>query len=197
MNIDSFLFAGHLDNGEKIISIIHRHPLILLKDSFRGLLIGLVLPVLLYFFFPGLIFIAFVWFCVGILAFLYFFIDWYFDAWLVTNTGVIDIERNGIFDRSSTRIEYHMIEGIAFNIKGFWQTIFNFGEITIDKLGAGTTVVLHDATNPKKVERILMKNQEKFVSSKSLRDHSALKDMLSEMIAYHIQNEKVKIPKKD
>jgi len=84
-----------------------------------------------------------------------------------------------------------MIEGISYTITGLWRTVFNYGDIVVDKLGTKTSVKLKDAANPKKLERAVMKYQEKFVNSKSIRDHHALKGMLSEMIAYHVQNDKI------
>ena len=84
-----------------------------------------------------------------------------------------------------------MIEGIAYTISGFWRTLLNFGDITIDKIGAKTSVVLKDAANPKKLERKVMAFQEKYVSERSIKDHQNLKDMLANMIAYHMQNGKM------
>ena len=60
-------------------------------------------------------------------------------------------------------------------------------DIILDKLGSQTTLVLKDAGRPKKVERVLIKFQDKYAHEKGMRDHNALKDMLSAMIAYHVQ----------
>ncbi|MBD3330938.1 hypothetical protein GF354_05425 [Candidatus Peregrinibacteria bacterium] len=197
MKVKYYLFSSHLDDNEEILDVAHRHIFLLFKCSLKTFFFFVLLPILFYLFFPQAIFISLVWLGLGFLGMLYHFIDWYFDAWLITNTGVIDIERNGLFDRNSTRIEYHMIEGIAFNIKGFWQTVLNFGQITIDKIGASTTVILDDAASPKAIERKIIRYQEQFVNEKSLRDHHTLKSMLSEMIAYHIQNEKIDLPNEE
>lgn len=190
------MFASYLDDGEKIVYIAHKHPLVLKVNGAKTSFFGVVIPTILYFvLFQDYLTVFIVWWGVGLIGMFYHFIDWYFDAWLLTNLGIVDVEQNGFFDMTSTRIEYHMIEGISYTITGFWRTIFNFGDITVDKLGAKTSVVLKDAANPKRLERLVMKFQEKFVFEKSLKDHNKLKDMLSEMIAYHVQNEKVKIPK--
>ncbi|MBU1151191.1 hypothetical protein KJ632_00005, partial [Patescibacteria group bacterium] len=156
------------------------------------LFFGLFMPLFFLILFPNSFLIAGIWLTVGFAGMLYHFIDWYYDAWLLTNFGILDIEKNGLFDKTSTRIEYHMIEGISYTVKGFIPTILNYGDITIDKMGAQTSVILKEAAAPKQVERMIMKYQERFVTEKSYRDHSALKDMLSEMIAYHIQNKKIK-----
>ncbi len=184
-----------MEEDEKIIYVAHRHWFIYFKASFKAYILGIAAPLLFYYLFPGLYFVSLAWGAIGFLAVLYHLIDWYFDAWILTNTGIIDIEKNGIFDKSSTRIEYHMIEGISYNINGFWPIILNFGQIIIDKIGMNTQVILEDAANPKKLERRILKAQEKYVSERSVRDHSALKDMLSEMIAYHVTNNKINTPK--
>ena len=191
MDLKYYLFQGHLDEGEKILDVAHRHLFILFKSSFKTFFFGVALPCLLYLFFPQALLIAFAWLVGGLIGMIYHIIDWYFDAWLITNFGVIDIDRNGLFDRSATRIEYHMIEGTSYTITGFWATVLNFGDIVIDKLGTKTSVILNDATAPKKVERKVTRFQEKYVNDRSFRDHQALKDMLADMIAYHIQNEKI------
>ena len=175
------IFASYLDKGEKIIHIAHRHILRFKIDAAKTTFFGLILPLFFYFLFPQALPILVIWAVVGFFGVLYHFIDWFFDVWLLTTAGVVDIERNGIFDVTTTRIEYHMIEGIAYTIKGFWPTLFNYGDITIDKLGAKTSVMLKDAASPNKLERLVMECQEKYVYDRSIRDHHALKDMLSEL----------------
>ncbi len=192
-----YFYSRYLDDGERVIDVVHRHILIYKVNASKTSFFGVVLPIILYLFFPQALLFLLIWLVCGLVGLLYHFIDWYFDCWLLTNFGVIDLDREGLFSMMATRIDYHMIEGISYTIKGFWRTIFNFGDITIDKLGAKTSVVLLDAASPQKVERKIMEYQEKFVSEKSVRDHHALKDMLANMIAYHIQNNKIDSSDKD
>jgi len=185
------LFNSFLDEGEVIMDIVHRSLIVFYNDSAKVLFFGIFLPILGYWIFPSLALGFIIWGLVGLFGMVYHFIDYYYDVWILTNVGVIDIDRKGIFDITTTRIEYHMIEGTSYNIKGFVQTMFQFGDITIDKLGAQTSVVLKDAINPRQLERKVMQYQDQFISQKSFRDHNALKDMLSNMIAYHVQSGKV------
>ncbi len=197
MKLSHRIFKGYIDDDEKILYIAHRHILVFKLAVAKTSFFGMMLPFLGFLLFPQFLFVFMIWGGIGFFGFLYHFIDWYYDVWLLTNFGVVDIERNGLFDMTATRIEYHMMEGISYNIKGFLQTVFNYGDITIDKIGAKTSVLLKDASSPKKLERKVLGYQEKHVYDKSVRDHYALKDMLSEMIAYHVQNNKIKVPKKD
>lgn len=186
-----YFFTRYLDDGERIVDIVHRHILVYKVNAAKTSFFGITIPIILYLFFPQAVFFFVIWIAIGGVGLLYHFVDWYFDVWLLTNFGVIDIERDGFFTVTSTRIDYHMMEGVSYTIKGFWKTVFNYGDITLDKIGAKTSIVLKDAANPRKVERQVLEYQERFVSEKSVKDHQALKDMLSGMIAYHMQNGKV------
>jgi len=191
------LFDRYLDDGERALYIAHRHILIFKISAAKTTFFGLVIPAFLYLLFPGLVMPLLIWTALGIAGIIYHFLDWYFDVWILTNLGIIDLEYKGLFDFTSTRIEYHMIEGIAYNIKGLMPTVFNYGDMIVDKLGAQTQVTLKDAASPKKLERRIMNYQERYVSERSVRDHNALKGMLAEMIAYHVQNGSVTLPNED
>lgn len=197
MKMPNYFFKSFLDPGEKILYVAHQHILVLKLTAAKSSFLGITLPIILFFIFPQFLWFFVAWTVVGFGVFFYHLFDWYFDAWLLTTSGVIDIQRNGFFDMTATRIDYHMIEGISYNIKGVIPTIFNYGTITIDKIGAKTSVVLENAASPKKIEQRALKYQQRFVNDKSVRDHDFLKGMLSEMIAYHVQSGKVKPPKQN
>jgi len=192
-----YFYSRYLDDGEKIIDVAHRHIITLKIHASKTMFFGIVLPIVFYLFFPAAWFVSVLWICVGIFGLFKHFIDWYFDCWLLTNYGVVDLDREGLLSMTSTRVEYHMIEGISYTVKGFWNTLMNVGDITIDKLGAKTSVVLLDAAHPQELERKIMDYQEKYVAERSVRDHQALKDMLADMIAYHVQNGRVDLPDND
>lgn len=197
MKLPNYFFKQHLDPGEKILYVAHKHILVFKLHAAKSTFLGITLPVVLFFIFPHAYPLFVVWILIGASIFFFHLFDWYFDVWLLTNSGVVDIRRNGFFDITTTRVDYHMIEGISYTIKGITPTLFNYGTITIDKIGSKTSVVLDDAASPKKVEQMVLKYQGRFVNDKSVRDHNALKSMLSEMIAYHVQNGKVKPPNQD
>lgn len=146
------------------------------------MLFGCTLPIIIFIFFPpALVYLA-VWEVIGMLWFFYKLCDWYFDAWLITDKGVLDIEWNGFFHRSSTRIDYATISGLSFTITGFWGTIFRYGTISVDTFG-NNKFVLDNAADPKEVELQILSHQEKAIEDKSYRDHETLKGMLAEMLS--------------
>ncbi len=194
MKLRHLLFSSYLEDGEKIIHIAHRHALVFKLAAFKSTTFGFVLPGILYFMFPQFIGIFSIWWGIGAIFMIYHFFDWYADVWLITNLGIIDVDQDGLFHKIATRVDYHMVEGLSYEITGIIQTMFNYGDIVIDKLGTQTQLVLKDAASPKKIEGKVLKCQQKYISARSVRDHGALKEMLSEMIAYHVQSGKIKNP---
>jgi len=102
---------------------------------------------------------------------------------VITNQSLIDLQWVGFWNRSSTRIEYHTIEGVTYEVNGFWAVIMNYGDISIERLGVGQPIGLKAVSFPKSVEREILNAQNEFMRNKNFRDHQSLKDLLSNMMS--------------
>lgn len=180
-----FFYRSYLAEGEKIQFVIHRHIFMQAKDFFRITFFGLFLPLFILWLFPQTMLFAAIWLGMGLLRFFYEFIDWYYDVWLVTNASLVEIMWEGFFKKSSARIEYHTIQGIGYEVKGFVPTLFNYGIIVLEKF-AGNPSVFLGAVNPRRKAEKLTKAQEQFVTNKSFRDHRALQGVLTDLLQRHI-----------
>lgn len=183
--IRDFLYKSYLGAGEKIQFVIHRHLFMQMKDFMRITFFGLLVPLIGWLLFPQIILFAAVWLSIGVLRFIYEFFDWYYDVWLVTNVSIVEIMWQGFFKKSSTRIEYHTIQGIGYEVQGVSRTIFNFGVVALEKF-AGVTSVFDGAVNPKRKAEMLTRAQEQFVTNKSFRDHRALQGILTDLLQRHV-----------
>lgn len=179
------MFKSYLTDGEKIQFVIHRHILLEFKIFFKIFFFGLFIPLFGWWLFPQVALFALIWIAIGSVRLIYEFFDWYYDVWLVTSASIIEIMWKGFFDKSSSRIEYHIIQGIGYEVKGFLPTLFNYGTIGLDKF-TGNSSVFEGAINPKKKADMLTKAQETFVSNKSFRDHRALQGVLTDLLQRHI-----------
>lgn len=186
--IRNYLFRNFLDEDEVILDLAHSHIIILKYALLKPLFFGIAIPVIIYFAFPipQIALVAIIWGLVGLYGIILKVIDWYYDVWIMTNSGVIAVHRNGYFDISTQRIDYHLIDDISYQIKGFAAMMLDFGDITIDKMVASVSVVLKDAPHPKKLERKITQYKERFVSDKTIRDHDELKTLLADMISAHV-----------
>jgi hypothetical protein len=159
----------------------------MLKPALEVAFFGLVLPWTLYFI--GLnsqvfLYVAIVWSALAITRFFYVFVDWYSDAWLITNMSVITIEWHGIFSNNSARLGFEDIEGASYEIRGFWGTILRFGNMTL-RVMSGSHSDLVNVSSPKKAELALARLQDKYLNDRNMKDTSSLKDLLSSLAAHH------------
>lgn len=187
MSLQSYFFNGYLEKDEKIMFVAHRHILIVKIETSKISLVGFIVPAVIWFLMPMLKIFMLMWMFIGLIKLLYELYGWYYDVWLITDRGVIDVKSSSLFDVSTTRVEYHMIEGVSYTISGFLKTIFNFGDLILEKIGSGTSVKLEDAADPKKVEGKILKYQEEYMGKKSYRDHKTLKHLLGDMIHSHVK----------
>lgn len=183
--IRDYLYHHYLGEGEKIVFVIHRHIFMELKNFLKVFFFGIFLPAFVWWLFPQTAIFTAIWLAIGMLRFIYEFFDWYYDAWLVTSVSIVEIMWKGFFDKSSTRIEYHIVQGIGYEVKGFWQTLFNYGTIALDKF-TGNTSIFEAAANPRKKAEMLTKAQNDFVTNKSFRDHRALQGILTDLLQQHV-----------
>ncbi len=190
MIIDKYLFKKHLEKGEDILYSVHKHWIEMLKPISEVSFFGLVLPWTLYFIgFQSKVFlwIVVIWSAIAMTRFFYIFIDWYSDAWLITNMSVITIEWQGIFSNNSARLGYEDIEGASYEIKGFWGTILRFGNMTL-RVMSGSHSDLANVSSPKKAELALARFQDKYLNDRNMKDTNSLKNLLSSLAAQHNRN---------
>lgn len=181
MILDKIFFNHLLDKGEKILRVAHVHPFIIYSQLARILFFGLLIPAVAYYLFPPLFVIWFTWVGLGLLLLIYRFMQWYLDAWVITNLSVIDHEWNSPFDTSTNRIEYGNIDGITNEIRGFWGTMLRFGNIQITHV-SGSPLILENVANPRKIERFILEHQQKFAREQNFDDHAKLKDLLTKLL---------------
>lgn len=189
---DKILFANYLEEGESLQYVVHKHWFEIFKPASATTIFGIIPPILLVVYVVGFTFanplfwLAAVWLFLGAMSFLYTTIDWYYDAWLLTNQCLIDIEWKGLFQRTSARVEYTAIDGVAYELSGFWGYVLGFGNMRIDKVSA-QKIELPNANKPRQAEAQILEQQEKFVTSKNSTDSEAIKSLLAEVIKTHVK----------
>lgn len=181
MILDRILFRHLLDKDEKLLMVAHVHPFMIYAQLLRVMFAGILVPALAYYLFPPLYPIWLVWALLGVILFSYRVLQWYLDAWVITNLSVIDFEWESPFTQSTNRIEYGNIDGITNEIKGFWGTIFRFGNIQITHV-SGTPLILNNVASPRKVERFIMEHQQNFVHQQGFSDQAKLKELLTKLL---------------
>lgn len=187
MSLREKILEYYLDDGEFIHYIAHKKIVVAIVSFIKIGFLGILLPIGLYLILPQALFVSAIWLLIGLVKLSYAIFNWYFDAWIITNMGVIDIEWDGVFNRTSIRIDYQNIEGVVVEVNGFLQTVLNYGNIHISRIGSGNPVTLEEARNPREIEQKVLYFQDMYNFKRNLNEHSALKDLLTSMLHTHVQ----------
>jgi hypothetical protein len=76
-------------------------------------------------------------------------INYYYDILIVTDNEVIDIDQNGLFDRHISEISLLRIQDVSARVKGFWPTLFNYGDVVAESAGENTrTYIISSIPDP-------------------------------------------------
>jgi len=189
MIIDKLIFKKHLEKGENILYVVHKHWIEVVKATLEVIFFGYALPWSLYLigFNSKLFFwIAFTWSALATMRFLYVLVDWLSDAWLITDMSTIIVEWQGLFSNTSARVGFEDIEGASYEIKGFWGTILRFGNMTL-RVMSGSHFDLKNVSSPKKAELALARFQDQYLNDRNMQDSASLKSLLSDMVSHHIR----------
>jgi hypothetical protein len=182
--LQKMLFSKHLDDDEVLVKVVHKHWLVGFNALFWPT-VFLALAALLALAFPTrpMLIVAAVFAVVVSVWWLRNFFDYYLDAWIITSEGIIDVAWHGFFHRESARILYSDIQGVSYEIKGVVGTLLQVGVIAVEKISTGDSVSLEWVKRPKKVESLLLANQEKYLHKKNLRDGKEVQKMLASLLA--------------
>jgi hypothetical protein len=157
-----------LDFDEKIILFSHRHPFIFFKKIIVYLGLG-ALPFLVFLVMqryfsqvlyhpiinPLLILLASLWFIFIWISLFQTWINYYFDIYVVTNHQIIDIDQDGLFNRTLSKQPLVRVQDISCEVKGFFATILKYGDVYVQSAGAKDKFCFKEIKNPDEVERIL------------------------------------------
>ncbi|MDA1208820.1 MAG: PH domain-containing protein [bacterium] len=186
--LNSFFFRRHLDNEETLLMVVHKHWLIGIKflfwptTSFFAAWWALYnLPIYAIFY------VAAIWATVSLIWWFRNFFDYYLDAWIISDQGIMDVEWHGWFHRESTRVLFSDIQGVSYEINGIAATMLGFGCISVEKVSTGNVIELDYVPEPRKVEKVILKNMEGYMHNKNLKDSRHVQEILSQMVANEIQ----------
>ncbi len=151
---------------EHVVYVLRRHGLILVRDLLIYIILFL-LPVGFYlgigWLFPkllqgelsypllilsGSIFYLSIW--------LFFFttiLDYYLDAWVVSNDRVINIEQHGLFARTISELDLFKIQDVTSEVKGVFATTLNYGNVYVQTAGEKERFIFEQVPNPHDVRK--------------------------------------------
>ena len=164
-NIEEFSFEGQ-EPDETVLFATHQHPLTFTKESLV-LVVSILILVVVFYLQSGLGGIFSYVFIVLLFVNGYFmlkrYIIWRNSVYVVTDKRLIAVEQKNFFKRKMTEANLDKIQNVSHEINGFWQTIFNFGNVIIQTGGfSDKNMVLEQIHHPLSMQQEIMKIASKY-----------------------------------
>jgi len=83
------------------------------------------------------------------------FLTWYFNVYIITDRRVIDIDFKPLFYKKVSETTYDRLEDTSFEIKNFFGTIFNYGDVYIQTAGKNREFDFLNVPNPELIQDII------------------------------------------
>lgn len=99
------------------------------------------------------------------------FLSWYFDLYIITDRRVIDIHFNNLLDVKSSEANIDVIQDVTSRVSGFAQTMFNYGNVTIQTAGTVGELCFEKVPNPSRVTEVLQELKEEIKNEKEDSDN--------------------------
>jgi len=165
-------FPGQHEN-EKIILFLRRHWFIFLM-RFLLIIISVAGLVVIYFLFSALspnfqgsdyynlllfgesLATLFIWNFFFIL-----WLDYYLDAWIVTDERIINIEQRGFFYRNISELKLTKVQDVTSEIIGVIPSILDYGNIYVQTAGEVGRFNFYQIPHPNQVKNVIVELQEK------------------------------------
>lgn len=88
-------------------------------------------------------------------------LDFYLDAWIVTNERIINIDQKGFFNREISELKLTKIQDVTSEIIGIIPTILSYGNIYVQTAGEKERFDFCQIPNPNEVKNMIVQLQER------------------------------------
>ncbi len=75
---------------------------------------------------------------------------------LITNQRVLDVDRQGFFERTVSEVPYQSLSDVSYNIKGIVETLADIGTISFQMFSGNETIAFKNLLDPARVHKQVM-----------------------------------------
>ncbi len=145
---------------EKIVLVLRAHPFTQIPWVFNTFVALLILVLVNFFAAPiltlgqklflnffGLVFIlSYIWFNI---------LSWFFNVGIVTTEQVVDIDFSSVLYKEVSAAKLHHIEDITSKSGGYFESLFNYGDLIIQTAGTAENIEFLNIPKPSEAIEIL------------------------------------------
>lgn len=158
--------------GERVILVLRRHPFVFFLTVVYFALLTLV-PIVIRLLVPadvtpapggifhGLLILAVSAYYLSLwLFFLFAWVDYYLDLWIVTDERIVNIEQAGLFNRTIAEQRIIRVQDATSEVKGLLPTFLNYGHVFVQTAGERARFVFEQVPYPDLVKKVVIKAHE-------------------------------------
>lgn len=83
------------------------------------------------------------------------FLTWFFNVGVVTNERIIDIDYRSLVYKEVTEARLEKVEDVTSKMGGFFESIFNYGNVFVQTAGTTTNIEFINVPRPAQVVKII------------------------------------------
>lgn len=168
-----FLFPGQ-QTGEEIYLIIREHWFYLFTRLAIWFLFVIVLFLMDHYvpiYLPGLVTDTYLPYfelfknVYTIFMILGLFMIWtlyYLNIQVITSQRIVDIDQESLYSHRVSELDLAKIEDVTSETKGFFSTVFSFGNVYVQTAGTTEHFVFYNIPHPDKVEKLILDLYEQY-----------------------------------
>lgn len=177
------LFPGQ-KTDEKIVLFVRRHLISFLPTVFLTFLM-MVLPIVILSITINNFMLTkysnlFQYFVLGSSAYILFiltffivnWIDYYFDILIITDSRLVNIEQNGLFNRQISQVDLLRVQDVSTSVKGIIPTMFNYGSVVVQTAGESNSThpgssdfTMLSLPNPQHIAQTILRLNQELIGS--------------------------------
>lgn len=148
------------EKKEKVILVVRAHPL----TQISWIVNSAIMLILLFFvnfilpdFFAGsqIVFIN-IFIIVMVISYMWFnFLNWFFNVGIITDKRVVDVDFYSVIYREMTSAYLTKIEDMTVKSGGFFDTLFNYGNLFVQTAGTEPNIEFIEIPKPDEVKQII------------------------------------------
>lgn len=125
----------NLDPEEKVLLILHHHWITLVGPAFI-VFFSLIIPWAFVLFLKQFFYFAIsIWYLFTLMMAFGFWIDYYLDAFVITDKRILDVDQVGLFRHTVSEFRLEKVQDVTIEVPNFTATFFHYGNIKIQTAG--------------------------------------------------------------
>lgn len=97
------------------------------------------------------------YYMVAWLTFYHAFVDYHLDVWVLTDERIVNIEQQGLFDRTISELNIAKVQDVTSEVHGKIQTLFDYGNVYIQTAAEQQRFAFLQVPHPEEVARLVVR----------------------------------------